>query len=45
VLLANGVIKAQPDIVKVLFEHFVKYTFFLLAFTALLATNQNDSGY
>jgi hypothetical protein len=45
VLLENGVIKAHPDIVNVLFEHFVKYTFFLLAFTALFATYQNDSGY
>jgi len=45
VLLEKGVIKTQPDIVKVLFEHLVKYTFFLLAFTALFATYQNDSGY
>jgi hypothetical protein len=44
VLLENGVIKAQPDIVNVRSEHFVKYTFFLLALTAFSAAYQNDSG-
>jgi hypothetical protein len=37
--------KAQPDIVNVLLEHLVKYTFLRLALTALFATYQNDSGY
>jgi len=44
VFAENGVIKVQPLIVKVLLEHFVKYTFFLLALTALFAEYQNDSG-
>ena len=43
VLEENGVIKAHPDSVKVLLEHFVKYTFFRLELTTLLAAYQNDS--
>jgi len=40
----NGVIKVQPAVTKVLFEHFVKYSFFLPALTTLDAAYQNDSG-
>jgi hypothetical protein len=43
VLDENGVIKAQPDKVKVRFENLVKYTFFRRAFITLLAAYQNDS--
>jgi len=45
VLDENGVINVQPAVVKVLFEHFVKYIFFLLIFETLLAIYQKDSGY
>jgi hypothetical protein len=44
VLDEKGVIKAHPESVKVLFEHFVKYTFLRLAFVTRLATYQKDSG-
>jgi len=41
----KGVMNVQPLIVNVLLGHLVKKTFFLLAFTALFAEYQNDSGY
>jgi hypothetical protein len=44
VLEENGVMKVQPAVVSVLFEHLVKKTFFLLDLTTRLAAYQNDSG-
>jgi hypothetical protein len=41
----NGVIKVQPDNVKVLLEHFVTYIFLRLILETRLATYQKDSGY
>ena len=44
VLDENGVIKAQPDIVAVEFEHFIKKTFFLLILKTLSAENHKELG-
>jgi len=40
----KGVIKVQPDVVKTLFEHFVKYTLRLLLEDTLSAKYQKLSG-
>jgi len=40
----KGVIKVQPAVVKVLLEHFVKYSLRRLLFIILSAVYQNDSG-
>jgi len=44
VLPEKGVMKVQPLMVNVRLGHFVKNTFFLLAFTARFAAYQKDSG-
>jgi len=40
----NGVINVHPAVVRVLLEHFVKYTFLRLTLLIRLTTCQKDSG-